>query len=431
MRILLIGSGAREHALAWKLSQSESASSLWTAPGNPGTAKYGENVDLAVTDLKAIVGFAERNKIELVIVGPEQPLVDGLVDLLKEKGIPAFGPNQQAAELEGSKAWCKEVLVRHRIPTGAYRSFKILSHAVAYLEGGARFPLVVKASGLAAGKGVIICPDADTAKQAAREMLDGNRFGDAGSTIVVEEFLVGPEASAFCLTDGRTFIPLATCQDHKALLDGNEGPNTGGMGAISPNPEIGERTFGLIERQVLLPTLHGMVREGRPFQGILFAGLIMTAGGPKVLEYNVRFGDPECEVLMMRFESDLAPYLLACSQGNLEELEAPDWDPRPACCVILASGGYPGKYQTGIRITGLEDVEENADLQVFHAGTAMKDGDLVTNGGRVLAVTARGATIADARRLAYEAVDKIDFEGKTYRTDIGLAAEQRTLEHMQ
>lgn len=416
--------------MAWKLSQSPSISSLWTAPGNPGTAKYGENVDLNVDNVQAIADFAERNKMDLVVVGPEQPLVDGLVDLLKEKGIAAFGPNRQAAELEGSKAWCKEVLERHRVPTGAFRAFKNVSHAIAYLDGGARYPLVVKASGLAAGKGVIICQDATTAKNAARGMLDGNRFGEAGSTIVVEEFLVGPEASAFCLTDGRTFIPLATCQDHKALRDGNKGPNTGGMGAISPNPEIGERTLSLIERQVLLPTLHGMVREGRPFQGVLFAGLIMTAGGPKVLEYNARFGDPECEVLMMRLDSDLLPYLMACSQGNLEELEAPDWDPRPACCVVLASGGYPDAYQKGIRITGLEEVVEGPDLQVFHAGTTMKDGELVTNGGRVLAVTARGENLAEARRLAYEAVDKIHFEGKTYRTDIGLEAE-RALEHMQ
>ena len=403
---------------------------MWTAPGNPGTAKYGENIDLKGDDVQGIAEFAERNKIDLVVIGPEQPLVDGLVDLLKEKGVAAFGPNQQAAELEGSKAWCKEILERHRIPTGAFRAFKSLTNANAYLDGGARYPLVVKASGLAAGKGVIICEDKETAKAAARDMLDGARFGDAGSTIVVEEFLVGPEASAFCLTDGHTFVPLATCQDHKALLEGNEGPNTGGMGAISPNPEIGERTFSLIERQVLLPTLHGMVREGRPFQGVLFAGLIMTAGGPKVLEYNARFGDPECEVLMMRFDSDLLPYLMACSKGNLDELEAPDWDPRPACCVILASGGYPGDYQKGIRITGIEDVEEGPDLQVFHAGTTMKDGELVTNGGRVLAVTARGENLAEARRMAYEAVDKIHFEGKTYRTDIGLSAE-RALERMQ
>lgn len=430
MRVLLIGSGGREHALAWKLSQSPQLTSLWTAPGNPGTARFGENVDLRVDDVPNLVDFAQRNKVDLVVVGPEAPLVGGLVDALAAAGIPAFGPDASAAELEGSKAWCKEVLVRHRVPTGNFRAFKSLSNANSYLDGGARYPLVVKASGLAAGKGVVICQDAAEAKQAAQEMLEGHRFGDAGATIVVEEFLVGPEASAFCITDGRTFMPLATCQDHKALEDGNEGPNTGGMGAISPNPEIGERTFSLIERQILLPTLHGMVREGRPFKGVLFAGLIMTSGGPKVLEYNVRFGDPECEVLMMRFQSDLLPYLVASAKGNMEELEAPEWDFRPSCCVILASGGYPGKYPTGIPITGLDQVEEGPDLQVFHAGTAMKDGQLVTAGGRVLAVTATGEDLAEARQKAYAAVALIEFEGKTFRSDIGLAAE-RSLEQMR
>lgn len=430
MRVLLIGSGAREHSLAWKISQSPSLTKLWTAPGNPGTAACGENVSIGVGQIDDLVAFAERNKVDLVVVGPEDPLVNGLVDALAEKGIAAFGPRADAAELEGSKAWCKEVLVRHRVPTGGFRAFKSFSNALSYLEGGARYPLVVKASGLAAGKGVIICQESSEAIEAAREMLEGGRFGDSGATIVVEEFLVGPEASAFCLTDGRTFIPLPTCQDHKALLDGNEGPNTGGMGAISPNPEIGDRTYGLIERQVLLPTLHGMVREGRPFHGVLFAGLIMTAGGPKVLEYNVRFGDPECEVLMMRFDSDLLPYLKGCASGGLEELEPPNWDARPVCTVILASGGYPGDYKTGIPITGIDQIEQGPDLQVFHAGTAMKDDELVTAGGRVLAVTARGSDMAEARRLAYEAVDKIDFEGKTYRSDIGLAAE-RAMEHMR
>ncbi len=431
MRVLLIGSGAREHALAWKIAQSPQLRSLWIAPGNPGTAQCGENVDLDPAQIPEVVAFAKRNQVDLVVVGPEVPLVAGLVDALAAEGIAAFGPRQDAAELEGSKAWCKEVLVRHRVPTGSHRAFKNLSNAISYLEGGARYPLVVKASGLAAGKGVIICQDSAEATAAAADMLEGGRFGDAGATIVVEEFLQGPEASAFCLTDGRTFIPLATCQDHKALREGNEGPNTGGMGAVSPNPEIGERTFSLIERQVLLPTLHGMVREGRPFQGVLFAGLILTSGGPKVLEYNVRFGDPECEVLMMRFASDLLPYLQACSQGNLDSLEAPDWETRPACCVILASGGYPGSYAKGIPIHGIDDVEQGPDLQVFHAGTARdENGQLVTAGGRVLAITALGEDLADARRKAYAAADKIQFEGKTFRQDIGLAAE-RALEQMR
>ncbi len=425
MRVLIIGSGGREHSLAWKISQSPLLETLWTAPGNPGTAALGTNVAMAVDDIPEIVRFAKSNKVDLVVVGPEAPLVAGLVDALALEDIAAFGPRQDAAELEGSKAYCKEVLERHRVPTASYRSFTSLNQALSYLDGGARYPLVVKASGLAAGKGVVICQEAATARAAARDMLEGARFGTAGSTIVIEDFLVGPEASAFCLTDGRTMLPLESCQDHKALLDGNEGPNTGGMGAVSPNPELGERTNGLVERQVLLPTLHGMNREGRRFQGVLFAGLILTSGGPKVLEYNVRFGDPECQILMMRFADDILPYLVACSRGTLEELEAPRWSAKPACCVVLASAGYPEKYPTGIPIHGIENVEQGEDLQVFHAGTKLDaEGQLVSAGGRVLTVTALGQTMAEARQRAYEAAERIDFEGKTMRSDIGLAAEE-------
>jgi phosphoribosylamine--glycine ligase len=431
MRILLLGSGAREHALAWKISRSPLVTSLWAAPGNPGTALHGENLPFAADDVEGIVGFAKSNQVDLVVVGPEVPLVAGVVDALAEAGIAAFGPRADAAELEGSKAYCKEVLERHRVPTAAYRSFTSLNQALSYLDGGARYPLVVKASGLAAGKGVVICHDAATAREAARDMLEGARFGAAGSTIVIEDFLVGPEASAFCLTDGRTMLPLETCQDHKALLDGNEGPNTGGMGAVSPNPELGERTLGLVERQVLLPTMHGMNREGRRFQGVLFAGLILTAGGPKVLEYNVRFGDPECQVLMMRFADDLVPYLEACARGKLDELEAPAWDPRPACGVVLASAGYPGSSPKGIPIEGIDKLELGDDLQVFHAGTARdSEGRLVTAGGRVLTVTALGDDMHEARTRAYAAAEMIHFEGKTLRRDIGLAAAER-LERMR
>ncbi|MCP4093688.1 MAG: phosphoribosylamine--glycine ligase [Planctomycetes bacterium] len=430
MRILLVGSGAREHSLAWKMASSELVETLWTAPGNPGTATLGSNVDIKANDVAALVDFAKRNKVDLVVVGPEDPLVNGLVDTLAEEGIAAFGPRKGAAELEGSKAWCKEVLIRHRIPTGSYRAFRSLNQAMSYLETGARYPLVVKASGLAAGKGVVICEDFNMAAEAARDMLEGGRFGEAGTTIVVEEFLTGPEASAFCLTDGRTFMPLESCQDHKALLDGNRGPNTGGMGAVSPNPEISERTATLIERQILLPTLHGMVREGHPFQGVMFAGLMLTSGGPKVIEYNVRFGDPECQILMMRFASDLVPYLKACSDGTLDQLEAPSWEKRPACCLVLASEGYPESYRTGVPIQGLDKVETNNDLQIFHAGTAEVDGEIVTAGGRVLSITALGDTMAEARQRAYDAAELIEFEGKTMRSDIGLAAEQ-ALEHMK
>ena len=424
MRILLIGSGGRESALAWKISQSPLLEKLVIAPGNPGTAAYGENAAVQVTDVEGLASLAVEMKADLVVVGPENPLVEGIADDLVSRGIPVFGPRADAAELEGSKAWCKDLLERHRVPTPACRVFSDLNPAISYLEGGARYPLVVKASGLAAGKGVIICQDALSATGAVREMLDEKAFGEAGSTLLVEEFIIGPEASAFALTDGRTLMPLETCQDHKALEEGNNGPNTGGMGAISPNPKVGERMRDTIEREVLLPTLHGMNHEARPFQGVLFAGLILTVAGPKVLEYNVRFGDPECQVLMMRLKSDLVPLMLAVATGKLDECEGPEWDSRCCVTVILASEGYPGKYPTGMPIHGLGDVASGEDLQVFHCGTALEEGHLVTAGGRVLAVTAMGESVSDARERAYAAVDVIDYEGKIFRKDIGEPVEE-------
>lgn len=419
MRILLVGSGGREHALAWKISRSPLCEHLWIAPGNPGTALCGENLPVATGDLDGLVAAARERQVDLVVIGPEDPLVDGLADRLSEAGILVFGPSAQAAELEGSKAFCKELLVRHRVPTASYRVYKDLNPAVSYLEGGARYPLVVKASGLAAGKGVVICGEARSAREAVKGMLEDGLYGPAGRTVVVEEFLQGPEASAFALTDGRTLIPLESCQDHKQLLDGGRGPNTGGMGAISPNPQVSERARDSIERQILLPTVHGLNHEGRRFRGILFAGLKLTPAGPKVLEFNVRFGDPECQVLMMRLRSDLLPYLEACARGTLEELEAPEWDPRPAVCVVLASQGYPGAYEHGLPIEGLDEVEQDDELQVFQAGTVWRDGRLATAGGRVLAVTAVAADLARARARAYAAAALIRFPGKTMRRDIG------------
>lgn len=419
MRILLVGSGGREHALAWKISRSPLCEQLWIAPGNPGTALCGENLPVAADDVDAVVAAARAREVDLVVIGPEDPLVGGLADRLGEAGILAFGPTAQAAELEGSKAFCKELMVRHRVPTASYRVYKDLNPAVSYLEGGARYPLVVKASGLAAGKGVVICGDARTARESVKSMLEDGLHGAAGRTVVVEEFLQGPEASAFALTDGRTLIPLESCQDHKQLLDGGRGPNTGGMGAISPNPQVSERARDSIERQILLPTVHGLNHEGRRFRGILFAGLKLTPAGPKVLEFNVRFGDPECQVLMMRLRSDLVPYLLACARGTLEELEAPEWDPRPAVCVVLASQGYPGSCELDLPIEGLDEVAQDDELRVFQAGTAARDGRLFTAGGRVLAVTALGADLAQARARAYAAAELIRFPGKTMRRDIG------------
>jgi phosphoribosylamine---glycine ligase len=422
MRVLLVGSGGREHALAWKISRSPLVEKLWVTPGNPGTALVGENLDLAVDDLDGIVGFARTQGVDLVVVGPEDPLVAGLADRCADVEIPCFGPRAKAAELEGSKAFCKEIMMRHRVPTAAYRVFTELNSAMSYLQGGARYPLVVKASGLAAGKGVVICEDVRQARDAAKGMLEDGVHGKAGRTIVVEEFLDGPEASAFALTDSRTFVPLESCQDHKQLGEGNTGPNTGGMGAVCPNPMMGARTSDTVERQVILPTIHGMNHEGRRFQGVLFAGIKLTPAGPKVLEYNVRFGDPETQVLMMRMKSDLLPLLHACAVGKLEDCEAPEWDTRPAITVILASGGYPAKYEKGKPIHGLQDVEQSDELQIFHAGTALQGDQLVTNGGRVLAVTALGDSLIQARDRAYAAVDAIEFEGKTFRRDIGDAA---------
>ncbi len=422
MKVLLVGSGAREHALAWKLARSPALTRLWIAPGNPGTAAHGENVPVAAEDVAGLVALARAQGVELCVVGPEAPLVAGLADALGEQRIPTFGPRAAAAEIEGSKAWSKEIMVRHRVPTAAHRTFMQLAQALSYLDGGARYPCVVKASGLASGKGVLICKNLQEARDAARSMLEGRKFGAAGTTIVIEEFLDGPEASAFCITDGRTFAPLESCMDHKTLLDGGKGPNTGGMGAVSPNPEISDRTRALIERVVFLPTVHAMNHEGRRFQGVLFAGLKLTAGGPRVLEYNARFGDPECQVLMMRLSSDLLPYLHACAAGTLEDLQAPEWDPRPACCVVLAARGYPAAPENGRTIEGLDEIETGDDLQVFHGGTALRDGRLVTAGGRVLTVTALGADHAQARERAYAACARIHFDGMTLRNDIGLAA---------
>jgi phosphoribosylamine--glycine ligase len=422
MKVLLVGSGGREHALAWKLSRSPLCERLWIAPGNPGTATLGENVPIAADAVPDLVRFAVEHKVDLCVIGPEAPLVAGLADALGDRQIATFGPRAAAAELEGSKAWCKEVLVRHRVPTAAHRTFTQLAQALSYLDSGARYPCVVKASGLAAGKGVVICRERNEAREAVRAMLEGRRFGAAGATVVIEEFLDGPEASAFCLTDGRTFAPFESCMDHKTLRDGNLGPNTGGMGAISPNPEISERTRALIEKHVILPTVHALNHEGHRFQGVLFAGLKLTAGGPKVLEYNVRFGDPECQVLMMRLRSDLLPYLHACATSTLDRLEAPEWDPRPACCVVLAARGYPETPEKGARIEGLDEIACDDRLQVFHSGTVLRDGALLTAGGRVLTVAALGDDAADARRRAYEACARIRFPGVQFRRDIGLSA---------
>ena len=423
MDILLVGSGGREHALAWKIAQSPLCDKLYCAPGNAGIAKRATLVDIAADDAAMLLKFARREKIDLVVVGPEAALVEGLVDLCTNTGIKAFGPTRAAAQLEGSKAFAKEILHRHAIPTGGYETFTYVEAAKDYISV-LDPPIVVKADGLAAGKGVIICGSRDEANEWVEAMLIGNRFGASGSTVVVEEFLNGEEASMLVFTDGRTIAAMPSSQDHKRALDNDEGPNTGGMGAYSPAPVVTGPVYDKIERDILIPSIHAMNVEDKPYSGVLYAGLMIDDGDPKVLEYNVRFGDPETQPILMRLKSDIVPIMLATIDGTLDQAEI-EWDERPTVCVVMASGGYPGKYKKGLPITGIKEAEALGDVKVFHAGTADANGTLVTNGGRVLGVTAIGEELTDAIDLAYEAVSQISFEGAHYREDIAAKALRR------
>ncbi len=422
MNVLVIGSGGREHALAWKAAQSDKVETVYVAPGNAGTALEPglENVALAIDDFAALADFAEANGVGLTIVGPEAPLVDGVVDYFDERGLRCFGPRQGAAQLEGSKAFTKDFLARHGIPTAAYGNFTELEPALAYLrEQGA--PIVVKADGLAAGKGVIVAETLAQAEEAVTDMLSGNAFGDAGCRVVIEEFLEGEEASFIVMVDGEHVLPMATSQDHKRIGEGDTGPNTGGMGAYSPAPVVDESVHQRIMEQVILPTVRGMAAEGNAYTGFLYAGLMITpAGEPKVIEYNCRFGDPETQPIMVRLQSDLVSLCEAALDGKLDSARA-DWDPRCAIGVVLAAGGYPGSYPRGTPISGL-DAEQPAHVKVFHAGTALDGGQIVTAGGRVLCVTALGDDIASAQRDCYAAADRIRWDGMTLRRDIGWRA---------
>ena len=422
MRVLIIGGGGREHALAWKAAQSPGVEKVYVAPGNAGTAREPkcENVAIGAEDLDGLLRFAQQNKIGLTIVGPEAPLVLGVVDRFKAAGLRCFGPTKDAAQLEGSKAFAKDFLARHRIPTAAYGNFTDVEAAVAYTKKvGA--PIVVKADGLAAGKGVVIAQTVDEAARAARDMLAGNAFGEAGHRVVIEEFLEGEEASFIVMADGEYILPLATSQDHKRLLDGDRGPNTGGMGAYSPAPVVTPAAHERIMREVIEPTVRGMKQEGRPYTGFLYAGLMITPDGiPKVLEFNCRFGDPETQPILLRLRSDLIELIEAALDGRLDRAEA-EWDPRAALGVVMAAGGYPGSYDKGDAIAGLP-ARDDPDCKVFHAGTALKDDAVVTSGGRVLCVTALGATVGAAQKRAYEAVRRIHWNGAQYRSDIGWRA---------
>lgn len=422
MQVLVIGSGGREHALAWKAAQCADVTKVFVAPGNAGTATEAnlENVDISVGDIAGLVAFAQNNAIELTIVGPEQPLVDGVVDAFNAAGLACFGPTAAAAQLEGSKAFTKDFLARHNIPTGAYQNFTEIEPAIAYVrEKGA--PIVVKADGLAAGKGVIVAMTLIEAEDAIKDMLAGNAFGEAGSRVVIEEFLDGEEASFIVMVDGKNIASFATSQDHKRVGDGDTGLNTGGMGAYSPAPVVTPEIHDRIMQEVIEPTVAGMASEGNDYTGFLYAGLMITADGtPKVIEYNCRFGDPETQPIMMRLQSDLVALCLKATQGELADTVI-EFDSRPAVGVVLAAGGYPGSYAKGIEISGL-GTGESDDAKVFHAGTASHNGSVVTAGGRVLCATALGESVTQAQQSAYQLAKTISWDGMFHRNDIAYRA---------
>jgi len=417
MKILVIGSGGREHALLWKLSQSPRVTQLLCAPGNAGTAGIATNHPITAIDLQGLADLAKAERVDLTIVGPDDPLAAGIVDFFHQQGLRVFGPVAAAALLEASKSFAKDFMVRHGIPTAGSVTFSDSSAALTHCRSAA-YPLVVKADGLALGKGVVIAQSPKEAETAIREIMVEKVFGDAGNTVVIEEFLTGPECSLHALIDNKNYILFPDARDHKRALDGDQGLNTGGMGTISPSRVVDEDMMQRLKNEVLEPFVKGLAADGLPFQGMLFPGLMMTPNGPKVLEFNCRFGDPETQSLMRLLKSDLLDLIEATIDGTLADVR-PEWDQRVAVCVVLASGGYPGPIEKGKVITGIEKASADPDVVVFHAGTALKEGHVVTNGGRVLGVTALGANLEEARQKAYAAADKIAFEGKQLRRDIG------------
>lgn len=428
MKVLVVGSGGREHALVWKIAQSPEVKEIFCAPGNGGTCGLASNVPVAAEDIEQLLLLARSEDIDLTVVGPEAPLVAGISDRFREAGLTVFGPSQAAAHLEGSKIFAKEFMQRHGIPTARYRVFREATEAESSLSGGEfTFPVVVKADGLAAGKGVLICENLGEARGAVDSLMRKRLFGAAGDCIVVEEFLSGEEASFMVLCDGSRLVPLVPSQDHKKIYDGDRGPNTGGMGAYSTDFILSESLTQDIIKRVFQPTLEGLADQGAPYQGILYAGLMLTREGPKVLEFNVRLGDPETQVVLPRLRSDLLPLLLAAARGDLSNVSV-SWDDGAAVCVVMASQGYPGSYEKGEEITGLEMVEESGDAVVFHAGTRREGDSIFTSGGRVLGVTSRASSLEAAIMKAYEGVNKVHFQGMYYRRDIaakGLARSPR------
>ena len=423
MNVLVVGNGGREHALAWKLNQSSLTKQIFVAPGNAGTASECENVALGVDDIVGLISFAKKNNVGLVVVGPEAPLCNGIVDAMKDTGLTVFGPTKAAAQLEGSKAFCKNILRTANVPTADFQVLYSAESAERYINE--RFPdadepvqVAIKADGLAAGKGVVVCDSRVEAMEAIDRIGRRREFGTAGNAILIEEKLVGQEASILAITDGKTIIPLPAAQDHKPAYDNDTGPNTGGMGAYSPAPQIDQEMFEHVQEHVLIPTVHTMKRNRTPFFGVLYAGLMLTNAGPKVLEYNVRFGDPECQAVLMRLKSDLAEIMLATAERRLSEIEPLEWDDRPSVCVVMASEGYPGNYSKGHEISGLDEAAKIEDVKVFHAGTAIENEKVFNTGGRVLSVTALGESISNAKLQAYKAVKCIRWKGAWCRKDI-------------
>ena len=417
MNILVIGSGGREHAIVWKVAKSRKVKKIFCAPGNPGIAQLAECVSIKIDDINGLREFAVKEKIDLTVVGPELPLTLGIVDSFEEKGLNIFGPSKKAAEIEGSKVFAKDLMQKYEIPTAVYRVFKNPKNAKDYVKEHS-LPLVVKADGLAAGKGVIICKTNEDALDAIRLIMEKREFGRAGDRVIVEDFLKGQEVSFLAITDGKTVIPLPPCQDHKAVFDGDKGPNTGGMGAYSPTPVITQKLKEEIMARIMIPTIKAMEKEGRPYKGVLYAGLMITKDGPKVLEYNCRFGDPEAQPIMMRLKNDLIDVLCAAIDGRLSKIKL-NCDNRVALCIVMTSKGYPGTYEKGKEIKGIEDASKLKDVVVFQAGTAVNGDKLVTAGGRVLGVTAMGVGIKRAMNKAYGAVSRIKWDGAHYRKDIG------------
>jgi phosphoribosylamine--glycine ligase len=423
MKVLVVGSGGREHALCWAIAKSPKCKTLLAAPGNAGIAEIAQCVNIAAEDVNGLVEFAAKEKVDFVVVGPEAPLVDGLVDKLEEIGIKAFGPSAKAAQLEGSKVFMKDILAKYDIPTAAYETFDEPDAAKEYIikQNG---PVVVKASGLAAGKGVVVCHNRNEAFAAIDQMMIERSFGSAGDEVIVEEFMVGEEVSFFALVDGKTAVPLASAQDHKTAHDGDLGPNTGGMGAYSPAPVITPKLHDQIMADIIEPTIKAMAAEGAPYKGVLFCGLMITKQGPRVLEYNVRFGDPECQVLMARFDSDVLTALLACAEGRLNKIKI-KWKDETALVVVMAAEGYPGNYTKGTVVNGFAKAGAIEGVTIFHAGTQAKGGKIIATGGRVLGVTATGKTVKAAQTLAYKGVDAIDWPQGFCRRDIGWRALKR------